>query len=311
LRIVFMGTPDFAVPFLRELTQNFDVVAVFSQPDRPAGRGQKLQSPAVKLAAESMGIPVEQPESLKSPDVVDLLASYQPDLVVVVAYSILPAALLKIPRLGCVNVHTSLLPKYRGAAPVQHALLQGEMETGLSIFRLDEKMDHGPLLAQWTTPIGLDDTYLSVMTRLSDMGPGVLVRTISELNAGAIVPVVQDHTLACGAPKLTKEQGVIDPQQPVKTVHNQVRALCAWPVAYGFVQGKMFRVLRSFPEAGPTVEAFVGQLWGDGKAGLWLRCSDGWLRLLEVQPEGRKAMEGGAWWRGLQETQNLGLTREP
>jgi methionyl-tRNA formyltransferase len=314
MRIVFMGTPDFAVPFLSALDAQFEVVGVLSQPDRPAGRGRQLQAPAVKLAAQEMGIEVYQPESLKAPEVAEKLRSWDADLAVVVAYSILPAELLWIPRKGCVNVHTSLLPKYRGAAPVQHALLQGDAETGLSIFQLDAKMDHGPLLCQWRTPITLEDDYISVMGRLADAGPAVLVDTVQKLLEDQVQKVEQDHSLACGAPKLTKEMGLLDPKQPALTLHHQVRALNLWPVAYGFVQGKMLRILKSLPQEespmGCPIPCETGVIWGDGKSGLWLCCAKGWLRLLEVQPEGRKAMEGGAWWRGLQERENLILTLE-
>lgn len=305
-----MGTPEFSASFLQALlASHHQVVAVATQPDRPAGRGRQLCPPPVKEAAIAAQIPVFQPENLREPEFADALRQLNADVFVVVAYSILPKSILEIPRLGSVNVHTSILPKYRGAAPVQHALLKGETKVGMSIFRLDEKMDHGPILAQWTTPVDPEENYSEVMARFESAGPEFLLQTL-ELLQSDTPAITQDHSQACGAPKLRKEDGLLDFNRTVSELHNQVRALCSWPVAYAYLSGKAMRVHRSSSISQDLGPALPGTLNSpDGKT-LWVRCSDSWMELLRVQPEGRKEVSGGEFWRGLQNKEDLCLTSQ-
>lgn len=310
LRIVFMGTPEFSSSFLKALLNSeHQVVAVATQPDRPAGRGRQLSPPPVKICAEAAGIPVFQPENLRDEEFAAQLRALDVDLFVVVAYSILPKSLLEIPRLGSVNVHTSLLPKYRGAAPVQHALLAGETEVGMSIFLLDEKMDHGPLVSQWRTAVDPQDHYGEIMQRFEDAGPEFLVQTLVKLS-GDFEPLVQDHSAACGAPKLRKEDGLLDFSLDRHTVYNRIRALSAWPVAYAYLDGKALRIPRAGSQTMDLGDAPVGSLKSPDQKSLWVRCQDSWLELLRVTPEGRKEMNGADFWRGLQQKEGVCLKKQ-
>src|SRR5215217_1071854 len=223
LNLVFMGTPEFAVPVLEALHAAHRVSLVVTQPDKPKGRGQQLASPPVKLKAEALGIPVAQPVSLKTPEFHDLIAEQKADLLVVVAFRILPASLFPLARLGAVNIHGSLLPKYRGAAPIQWAVAHGDAETGVTIFQLDAEVDHGRVLAQAVTPIGPEETSGELFERLSAMGRDLLMKTLADLEAGRARPQEQDHTLASPAPKIHKEDGAIDWSRSAQEIHDRVR----------------------------------------------------------------------------------------
>ncbi|HFQ90908.1 MAG TPA: methionyl-tRNA formyltransferase, partial [Desulfobulbus sp.] len=225
LRILFMGTPDFAVPSLQALIDGPDqVVAVVCQPDRPRGRGRKLTPPPVRRCAEAAGIPVLQPSSIRTDEFHDTVRELRPDLIVVAAYGrILPGSLLNLPPMGTINVHGSLLPKYRGAAPIQWAVINGETETGVTIMQMDEGMDTGDILLPVKTPIGEEDTAGTLFARLARLGGEALVKAIALLKEGRLTPIPQDDTLATEAPMLTKEQGRLDWSRDARSLHCLIR----------------------------------------------------------------------------------------
>lgn len=290
--IVFFGTPDFAVPTLRRLLDSpHAVAALVCQPDRPKGRGQKVQPPATKIAASGRGIPVLQPERIREPGFLEAIASFRPDLGVVAAYGrILPETLLQIPRLGMVNVHASLLPRYRGAAPVHRAVIAGETETGVTIMRLVKELDAGPMLAAARHPIGPDDTSVEVERALAELGAPLLVMVVDQLDAGRAVEVPQDHDSATYAPKIEKGEGAIDWSLPAATVHNLVRGLQPWPLVSAWIDGVRYLIHRT-----GLTDARSEEPWGTiieaAEDRLAVACADGRVvRILQIQPEGRRAM---------------------
>ena len=234
LRIVFFGTPEFAVPSLRALLAGRDpVIGVVCQPDKPAGRGQQLTVPPVKRAALRAGLAVFQPEKLRAPETLETLASWAPDLIVVAAYGkILPKHVLELPRLGCINVHASLLPKYRGAAPIQWAILRGEERTGITIMCMNERMDAGDILLQQEIDIGPQETYGELQARLAEVGARALMETIARLHAGTLMPQPQREDEMTLAPMIKKEDGRIDWTQPAVHIARMVRAFNPWPSAF-------------------------------------------------------------------------------
>ncbi len=299
LRILFMGTPDFAVPSLQALIDSPDqVVAVVCQPDRRRGRGKKLQPPPVKVLAESVPLPVLQPTSIRTPEFLDQVRELQPDLSVVAAYGkILPGPLIRLPRLGTINVHGSLLPRYRGAAPIQWALIRGEQETGVTIMQMDEGMDTGDILLPASIPIGEDDTAGTLFERIARLGADTLVRAIDLLKQGKLTPTPQDDALATEAPMLTKEQGHLDWERSARELHRLIRGLDPWPSAYGFIQGQRVRffsprLTRDHSHAPP------GTITGKGEDGMVVATGDLDLVIRQVQPEGRKRMDALAWLNG-------------
>lgn len=251
-RLVFMGSPDFAVPsLLRLLESGRDVVAVYTQPDRPAGRGRHLQPSPVKQAAIDAGLPVFQPETLRTASAVDGLAALNPDAVVVVAFGqILRPAILRIPKRGVLNVHASLLPRQRGASPVAGALLAGDEQTGVTIMLLDEGLDTGPVLAQRTEPILPEDTAGSLTDRLAEIGADLLVDTLSDWLAGRMTPVAQDDTQATLTRKVGKADGAIDWDRPADEIWRRVRAYTPWPGAMTSLNGVPVQVLQAWPSSG-------------------------------------------------------------
>ncbi|WP_028583623.1 methionyl-tRNA formyltransferase [Desulfogranum mediterraneum] len=291
LRILFMGTPDFACPSLQALLHGPDtVIAAICQPDRRKGRGRKLAPPPVKAQALEAGLTVLQPESVRTPEFLAQVRELAPDLIVVVAYGkILPKALLEAAPLGAINVHGSLLPRYRGAAPIQWAVLNGDRETGVTIMQLDEGMDTGDILRTATLAISPEDTAGSIFTRLAELGGPTLVETIQELKAGRITPQPQDHSQASMAPMLTKEQGHIDWSRPAEEVHATIRGLDPWPSAYGFLGGKRFRFFSPQLVAKPAAEPPGTVARADGQ-GLLIATGTDYLQLAEIQPEGKKRM---------------------
>jgi len=292
--VVFFGTPQFAVPTLRRLLDSSHAIAgVVTQPDRPRGRGQKITHAPVKALALERGIPVYQPDRLKPPEVADTLRAWQADLGVVAAYGrIIPEHLLTIPRFGMINVHASLLPKYRGAAPVHRAVIGGDDHTGVTIMRVVKELDAGGMLAKVTRPIGPDETSDVVETGLADMGADLLVTVVDKLASGTAHEEPQDEMSATYAPRLTKEEGLIDWTQGAAAIHNRVRGLYPWPHAYTFLNGHRLIVLRSAvatrnaatPTSGP------GTILGATSDAIRVATGDGELAILEVQPEGRRAM---------------------
>ena len=292
--VVFLGTPQFAVPTLRRLLDSAHSVAgVITQPDRPRGRGQKITHAPVKALALERGIPVYQPERLKPPEVADALRAWRADLGVVAAYGrIIPEHLLTIPRFGMINVHASLLPKYRGAAPVHRAVINGDSQTGVTIMRVVKELDAGGMLAKVRRPIAPDETSDVVETALADRGAELLVTVVDQLASGTAREEPQDETQATYAPRLTKEEGLIDWTQSASQIHNRVRGLYPWPHAYTFFKGTRLIVLRSVVATRNESAAATnpGTITGVTSEAIHVATGDGALAILDVQPEGRRAM---------------------
>jgi len=292
LRIVYFGTPEFAVPTLRRLIESpHEVVAVVSQPDRPRGRGQKLQPTPTKVVAVEHGIPVLQPEGIREPSFLDAIRTRGPDLGVVAAYGkILPESLLQIPRLGMINVHASLLPAYRGAAPVHRAVIAGEVETGVTIMRVVKELDAGPMMAIARRPIGPDETSVEVERALAVLGAPLLVRVVGELGAGSATETPQDHSRATVAPKIAKEDGAIDWTLPAAAIHNRVRGLHPWPLVSAWINSARYLIHRTALGDGGSAEVGGTILEAAGDRLMVAGGDRRVLRILEIQPEGRRVM---------------------
>jgi methionyl-tRNA formyltransferase len=292
--VVFFGTPQFAVPTLQRLIDSpHSVAGVITQPDRPRGRGQKITHAPVKALALGRGIPVYQPDRLKPPEVAETLRAWHADLGVVAAYGrIIPEHLLTIPRFGMINVHASLLPKYRGAAPVHRAVINGEDHTGVTIMRVVKELDAGGMFAKATRPIGSDETSDVVETALAHMGADLLVTVVDQLAAGAAQEEPQYEPQATYAPRLTKEEGLINWTEAASQIHNRVRGLYPWPHAYTFLNGMRLIVLRSTVAARITGAAAIppGTIVRATSEAIHVATGDGELAILEVQPEGRRPM---------------------
>ena len=298
-RIIFMGTPDFAVPSLQALIGHGEqVVAVVCQPDKPKGRGRKLSPPPVKELALAAGIPILQPTKVRTPEFLEELRSYQPDLMVVTAYGrILPGPLLNLPPLGTINVHGSLLPKYRGAAPVQWAVLNGDTETGITIMQMDEGMDTGDILLPRSIAVDPDDTAGTLAAKMADLGGRLLIEALERLKAGDLPPHKQNESLATPAPPLSKELSEINWQKSAKEISCQIRGLDPWPMAHTTLDGKWLRLFSPQVIAGPVREA-PGTLCRANKNGLVVATGEEYLHLGEVQLEGSKRMSADAFLRG-------------
>ena len=290
--VVFFGTPQFAVPTLRRLLDSAHSVAgVITQPDRPRGRGQKITHAPVKALALERGIPVYQPDRLKPAEVADTLRAWRADLGVVAAYGrIIPEHLLTIPRLGMINVHASLLPKYRGAAPVHRAVINGDSQTGVTIMRVVKELDAGGMFAKVTRPIGPDDTSDVVETALADVGAELLITVVEQLASGTAREEPQDETQATYAPRLTKEEGLIDWTRSASDINNRVRGLYPWPHAYTFFKGTRLIVLRSVVAVAGASVTSPGTILRATSDAIHVATGDGELAILDVQPEGRRAM---------------------
>lgn len=291
LRIIFAGTPDFAARHLQALLDSeHQVVAVYSQPDRPAGRGQQLQASPVKQLALAHQIPVFQPKSLKKSKAQSELAALNADLMVVVAYGlILPAVVLQTPKLGCINVHGSLLPRWRGAAPIQRALWAGDLDTGVTIMQMDEGLDTGAMLSKVSLPIELTDTSATLYDKLADVGPKALLQALTDLPALQQQAITQDDNAANYAEKLSKDEALIDFQKPAAALEREIRAFNPWPVSYlqlGALQLKVWqaRVEEMHSTAAP------GTVLSADKKGIAIATTDGVLVLQQLQPPGKKAM---------------------
>ena len=305
LRIVFAGTSAFAVPILQALAEkNYLLAGVVTQPDRPAGRGQVLQPPPVKAKALDLGLPVYQPVTLKNDEARNLFTTLSPDLLVVVAYGkLLPSWLLALPRYGAVNLHGSLLPKFRGAAPIQWAVASGESETGVCTMRLDEGLDTGPVYACEKTPIDPDESVQHLSARLSALGADLMIRTVGGILAGTLQPVPQDHTRATLAPILTKQDGTIDWRLPARAIHNRVRAFNPWPGTRTQFRGEACKILKTrlYGDIRPEPQPAGTLIFLPGaERSLAIICGDGTaLQLLELQLPNRKPQSGMDFVNGL------------
>ena len=289
MRILFAGTPEFAVPALRLLlNSNHDIVAVYTQPDRPAGRGRKLQASPVKELAVSAGIPLKQPVNFKDPDEIDRLRNLTPDLMIVVAYGlILPQAVLDVPKLGCINIHASLLPRWRGAAPIQRALMAGDTTTGTTIMQISRKLDAGDMLHKEECSIEAHETAGELHDKLAELGAKGLAKVLADIESGHLNPEIQDESLVTYAEKLSKEEADLDWMQPARQLDRQVRGLNPWPVAQTRFQGQNLRIWRAEPVSAEK-DCEPGTVICDHK-NLNVATGEGWLRLLEVQlPSGKR-----------------------
>jgi methionyl-tRNA formyltransferase len=298
MRIIFMGTPEFAVPSLNKLLQNnYTIAAVVTVPDAPSGRGQKLTGSAVKGAALAHSLPLLQPESLKESGVLEHLRSLDADVFVVVAFRILPKEMFLIPRLGSFNLHASILPRYRGAAPIQWAVINGETETGVSTFFLQEKVDTGNILLQRTTPIGDDESAGEVHDRLALLGAEVVLETVRLIEAGKAVPRPQDNSLASPAPKIFKEQCRIDWNKPSRTVHNLIRGLSPRPGAWTLHNSNLLKMYKARPLDGGRPAGQPGTVL-EADQRLCVGTGDGVIEITDLQQEGKKTLTAAAFLRG-------------
>jgi len=290
-----MGSPDFSLPTLRALADAYDVVGVVTQPDRASGRGRELRPPPAKLLAHKLDIPVIQPEKLRQPEAMEQLRTWNPDLIVVAAFGqILKKDVLYLPRFGCINVHASLLPRWRGAAPINAAILHGDEETGVTIMKMDVGLDTGPILTQRSIRLTREDTAGSVFEKLSHLGAELLIETLPDYLSGKIQPVPQPEEGITYAPMLKKEEGQLDFTHPPDELERRVRAFNPWPGAFMDFDGMLLKIHRAHVGEG---EAKVGQrlIYGDQPA---VGAGSGLLVLDEVQPAGKKSMSGKSFLAG-------------
>lgn len=295
MKIIYMGTPDFAVPALKSLASSeHEVCAVFTQPDKPRGRKQILTPPAVKICAQSLDIPVYQPDSIKNSDALEVINSYNPDVIVVAAYGkLLPKAVLDAPKFGCVNIHGSLLPKYRGAAPIQQSVLNGDKVTGITTMLMDIGMDTGDILLKKETEIGENETSGELFDRLALLGGELILKTLSALEKGEITPQKQDEGLATHTSKIDKSLCPLDFSKSAFEVHNKVRGLNPWPVATAKICGKNVKIFstRLCSNSGKIGEVLSINPFVVG-------CGENSVEILELQPEGKKRMTADAFLAG-------------
>jgi methionyl-tRNA formyltransferase len=301
IRTLFMGSPDFALPTLKALYDHYDVVGVVTQPDRPAGRGRKLHPPDVKVLAESLGLPLIQPASLRDPAALQKIRDWSPDVIVVAAFGqILREAVLTLPPHGCINVHASLLPRWRGAAPVQAAVLHDDI-TGVTIMQMDKGLDTGPILSQRSVPIPEDMTAGELFDHLAQLGADLLIDTLPDYLQGAIVPQAQDESAATYAPRLQKSDGLLDFTQPARFLARQVRAYHPWPGTYQFYEGTRLKVFAAHARAARELipgarEIIAGKpAWGT---------VEGYLVLDEVQLAGKQRVSGEDFLHGAKDWNN-------
>lgn len=309
MRLLFMGTPEFAVPTLRALlSSRHSIAAVFTQPDKPAGRGEKLATPPVKKAALSHQVPVHQPERLMAAEWEPVFREVAADAFVVVAYGkILPAWLLEIPRLGAYNVHASLLPRYRGAAPIHWAIAQGETVTGVTTMKLDAGMDTGDILLQKQVEIGPHETGVEVQPRLATLGAELMVETLELLESNALQPIPQDPALATYAPLLKKSDGELSWAWPSMQIYNRIRAFNPWPGTYTYFHGQILRLWRALPVEISVEPLPPGTLIHHPTTGAVVACGQGFLQLLEVQLENRKRTPAIDFLHGIRLPRNQTL----
>lgn len=291
MKIVFMGTPDFAVPSLKKLVENkYEIAAVFTQPDKKVGRKQVLTPPEVKKTALEYDIPIYQPQTLKSGEAEELIKGINPDIIIVIAYGkILPKQILNIPKYGCINVHASLLPKYRGAAPIQWAVLNGDKKTGVCIMQMDEGLDTGDVLNTVETEIGINETSAELFDRLSEIGASALIETLNDIESGNITPIKQMGD-SCYASMIDKSLSEIDWNKDAFEIHNKIRGLQTWPCAQTKINGKEVKIHKSVL-TDIVSELKAGSVYQADKK-LLVVCGDGkCIEILEIQPSGKKKMD--------------------
>lgn len=292
MRVIFMGTPDFAVPALEACAREHEVVLVVAQPDKPAGRGMKMQAPAVVVRARELGLPVLQPPKIRNDEFLGEIARLAPDAGIVVAYGkILPASLLAIPRHGFFNVHASILPRWRGAAPIQRAIEAGDPLTGVTIMRVDEQLDHGPMLRIDTTPIGPDERTPALWSRLAQMGGQALAQVLRDVQNGTAVETEQDHAAATVAPKIEKREGEVRFTEPARAIYDRFRAFDPWPGVF-FGEVKLTDMRRADGSAQPGTILAIDD-------GVVIACGEGALRIVEMQRPGKPRTPAAAVARGL------------
>ncbi len=296
MRIVFFGTPSFAIPTLDALAREHEIALVVAQPDRPAGRGLKMQKPAVVARAEELGLPIAQPLKIRSDEFLASIASVAPEVGIVIAYGrILPGRLLSIPANGFLNVHGSLLPKYRGAAPIQRAIAAGESETGVTIMRVDEELDHGPMLAIETTEIGPDERLPAVSERLAELGADAMLRVLRNLARGAAIDRQQDHARATQAAKIEKSEGLVTFEESAAEIYNRFRAFDPWPGLFVESDGETIKIPEMRTASGGGVPRTILEI-GDGVV---VAAREGALRLIELQRAGKPRAAAADVARGL------------
>jgi len=313
MRIVFMGTPEFSVPSLEALLRSdHTVVGVVTQPDRPKGRGHELAASPIKQLAAQHGIPILQPIKMKDPAFLDALSAWKPDLIAVTAFGrILPKVILDLPPRGCVNVHASLLPKYRGAGPIQWAIIRGERETGITTMLMDEGMDTGAILLQEKVPITPDDTAGTLSAKLADVGGRLLIDTLAQLQNGTVTPQPQDLSQATMAPLLKKEDGLLDWSLPAPELANRVRGLSPWPGAYTYLGEDRWVIWKTAVPARSATAVPPGTIVDATKEGLVVATGDGVLHIMEFQPANSRRMSVAQYLAGHSLSQGLRLGPPP
>lgn len=299
MRVIFMGTPDFAVPSLEALLTKHEVVLVVTQPDKPKGRGKKMVPTPVKACALEHGIPVLQPEKVKEPEFVEQLRSYEPDLIAVTAFGqILSEPILEMPKYGCINVHGSLLPKYRGAAPMQWSIIDGEKVTGITTMYMAKGLDSGDMLLKAEVEITDEDTFATIHDKMAVTGANLLLDTLDQLEAGTLERIPQDHDAATYAPMITKETGHIDWSKNRQDIINLIRGLNPVPAAYTIYEEEVLKIFGAVISDVQADDAANGEIVAVVKKGFVVKCGDGCLLITEVQARGGKRMMTDAYLRG-------------
>ena len=313
MRIVFMGTPEFAVPSLAALLGSaHKVVGVVTQPDRPKGRGQEVAASPIKQLAERHKLPILQPLKMKDPVFLDALSVWKPDLIAVAAFGrILPKVILDLPPRGCINVHASLLPKYRGAGPIQWAIIRGEQESGITTMLMDEGMDTGAILLQETVPIAPEDTAGTLSAKLAEVGGRLLIETLARLERGALAPQPQDHARATMAPLLKKDDGLLDWSQPAPDLANRIRGLTPWPGAHTYLGDDRWVIWKASAQDRLAAAGPPGTITNASKEGLLVATGSGILRVTEFQPANSRRMTAAQYLAGHRLAPGLKLGPPP
>ncbi|KAA1042743.1 methionyl-tRNA formyltransferase [Macrococcus equipercicus] len=297
-KIIFMGTPDFSSPILERLAHDYNVTAVVTQPDKPVGRKKIMTPPPVKVTAQQLGIPVYQPVKLSGSEELDAIIALQPDLIVTAAYGqLLPERLLNAPALGCINVHASLLPKYRGGAPIHYSVINGEQETGVSIMYMVKQLDAGDVITQRALPIELNDTVGTVHDKLSQLGVELLLETLPSIINGTNTRTPQDESQVTFASNISRADEYVDFNRPSRAVHNQIRGLSPWPVGYANFDGRPMKLWQAELTDGSGAP---GTIISTDKEGITVATADGAVLLKEIQPAGKKRMTAASFAAGQQ-----------